>query len=108
VVFALKEIDMMSNTVKNVAAVIGLSLTSHSCMPPATSESDINNVTLPAVPWNDLGEGVYTFQHDQTWPASLVKFRKEYPDLEITSIYSDKEGGHGSTTSVVVVTEKKN
>ena len=56
--------------------------------------------------WSDLGEGVFTFEFGG-FAKSLVDFKKGHPDLVITSIYADKEGGYGGTQSVVVNTEPR-
>lgn len=47
----------------------------------------------------------FTLPHDARWPESLVHFRKENPDKEITASYAADEGGGGWTNSVVIVTK---
>lgn len=101
---------MFEKSTRNIAALVCLSLagaTLPSCTKIST-EASLSTVKLPEQPWNGLGQGVYTFQFDSTWPASLVEFRKRNPDLEITAMYTDREtGSHGCTHSVVIVTEPK-
>ncbi len=63
--------------------------------------------------WKHLGEGVYEFSWhspattfvngDIIWPATLVRFIREHPDLEVTAI---SETTFGSAKRAIVVTKK--
>lgn len=71
----------------------------------ATTAEDVREVQGVGMLWNDIGEGVYTFDMN-VWPEALVQFKEEHPNLIITAIYADKESsGNGATSSVVVNTE---
>ena len=96
---------------RNLVALVCFSLagaTLPSCTEAnASREVNVESTSLSTTPWNDLGEGVYTFEFDRTWPAALVKFRKEHPDLTITAMYADREREYGITAWIVIVTEKR-
>lgn len=74
----------------------------------ASERDDLQSVPLAAQPWNDLGDGLYSFNFDETWPASLAKFKQDNPELTITAMYSDTPCVSGSSDlhshGVVVVT----
>ena len=71
-----------------------------------TSQTDMQQTKGIIYQYNDLGEGVYTLESDN-WPKNLVSFKKEHPELIVTAVYSDQEGGYGATLSYLVVTENR-
>ncbi len=71
------------------------------CDSPHNAENNTNKII-------DRGEGIYYFDYvKKDFTDALVKFKKEHPELIITSSNGDGNGEHGRDIGYWVITEKR-